>query len=178
MLIARICEQCGKEFKAKPYRVRKGQAKFCSPSCYTNHNCGENNPNYKAAVKTVKCLQCGSEFTTYQSQIKNGGGKYCSYSCKFKYENSGSRHYGWKGGKYQAGGYVAVSVGMDCRRYEHQLVAEKVLGRPLKKGEVVHHINGNKTDNRNTNLLICSNGYHHHLHQKMAKRYQMEHFGG
>nr|MBC8360936.1 HNH endonuclease [Candidatus Desulfatibia profunda] len=62
------------------------------------------------------------------------------------------------------------------RLYKHTFVAEAVLGRRLKGGEVVHHINGNKGDNRNCNLIICEKSYHHWLHHRMAKLYQQEHF--
>lgn len=53
---------------------------------------------------------------------------------------------------------------------EHVLIAEKVLGRQLRRKECVHHINMNKRDNRNCNLLICDTSYHAYLHHAMQLR--------
>jgi hypothetical protein len=66
-------------------------------------------------------------------------------------------------------GYVLVQIGPRKRQYEHILVAERALGRKLKRGEVVHHINCIRRDNRRANLLICSISYHVALHARMRR---------
>lgn len=70
-------------------------------------------------------------------------------------------------------GYVLVRVGKahhlaDCRgyAYEHRLVAEQKLGRRLNKGEMVHHINGNKQNNAPENLEVCESAAEHLLHHR------------
>lgn len=49
--------------------------------------------------------------------------------------------------------------------YEHVMVAEEMIGRRLRDEEVVHHLDGDRTNNRYSNLLVLERGQHSKLHQ-------------
>jgi HNH endonuclease len=125
---------------------------------------------------TGTCEQCGREFQRPTKQRTSGAFRFCSLQCAYQ-KRSGPDHGMWRGGRHMTGaGYMRISIGRSDYQYEHILIAERVLGRRLKCGECVHHINGVKHDNRNTNLLICTGGYHRSLERRMAHLYQQEHF--
>lgn len=83
---------------------------------------------------------------------------------------TGNKNANWKGGKL-TGKYIIIWTS-EGYRPEHILVVEKTIGRKLKYPEVVHHINGNKHDNRTKNLLVCTESYHRYLHNRMSYLYQ------
>ena len=62
-------------------------------------------------------------------------------------------------------GYVLVGG-----QREHRLIAQSVLGRALAPGEVVHHINGIKTDNRESNLCVMDAGAHDAFHEWLRRK--------
>lgn len=77
----------------------------------------------------------------------------------------------WKGGKtIDDRGYVRINIASNKWKYEHILVMEKHIGRKLKKGECVHHINGVKNDNKLSNLMlfptISSHTLFHHTYKQ------------
>lgn len=93
-----------------------------------------------------------------------------------KRQVSGALHGAWKGGRVQAGdgGYYAVLVGPNdpmasmAQRHtgyvlEHRLVMARSFGRPLLKTETVHHINGDKGDNRLENLQLRQEKHGKHV---------------
>lgn len=80
---------------------------------------------------------------------------------------TGASHPRWRGGYINKAGYREVWVN-NKRQYEHRLVMGRLLGRPLQRWEVVHHLNGKKADNRPENLAVIQNGTHSSNH--LSKR--------
>lgn len=53
--------------------------------------------------------------------------------------------------------------------YEHVSVVEKAMGKPLRRGAIVHHVDENPLNNTPTNLVVCPDrSYHMLLHRRQA----------
>jgi HNH endonuclease len=87
---------------------------------------------------------------------------------EFSHSKIGNKHYAWKGRSIDKDGYVLIhQKGHPNARkhshwiFEHRLVMEAHLGRILLPNEVIHHLDGVKTNNAIENLqLFQSNGEH------------------
>ncbi len=51
----------------------------------------------------------------------------------------------------------------------HRLIAQKMLGRKLRRGEIVHHIDGVKTNNKKENLSVMNSSQHKLAHYSLEK---------
>lgn len=82
---------------------------------------------------------------------------------------SGNKNGRWKGGRViRWDGYIFIykpnHPNSDCRGYvlEHRLMVESMIGRYLKKGEIVHHKDHNPSNNDPNNLILL-NGQSDHI---------------
>lgn len=133
----------------------------------------------------IKCATCGKPILVYPCRLRTGHNKYCSKECRSKGWSSirktrvGPKAPLWKGGRILNNhGYWeiqrtglspednALVPGKRAAILEHRLLVARYLGRPLKPYEIIHHINGNPSDNRLENLeLITSIKGNSHYNQ-------------
>lgn len=124
-------------------------------------------------VMVGSCPLCGSseDIITYEYA------KFCGYcrTCMYRKLRENAKYK--TGRSLDKDGYVLVSGQWDHPRarkssqvYEHILVMENHLGRYIRNDEEVHHINGNKADNRIKNLKVTTRSEHkreHNAHLRM-----------
>ena len=112
---------------------------------------------YKNGMSQEKIAKEKKTSQTIISRLLRRSGFDCGVKSKDK-------HHNWKGGVINANGYNMILIDKDSPFYcmansmgyamEHRFVMAKHLGRFLNKNETVHHINGDKKDNRVENLQL------------------------
>jgi len=145
------CLVCEKEFKTP-----SNKSKYCSRECYYEMKRirGDRVEWSKDARKRMSERYKGKGNPMY--------GKTSWCKGKKRLEISGENHPNWKRGYcINDDGYKII--GKHSR--EHRLIMEKYLGRKLLKVEIIHHINGDKLDNRIENLAIMTRAKHINIHK-------------
>ena len=101
-----------------------------------------------------QCIRCDKVF-----KPNRGKQRYCTRACSalgFR----GSNHPRYKGGHIRPDGYHIIQVN-GKRMLSHRHIMEQHLGRHLEKSEVVHHRDGNPSNNMLDNLVLTKNQSEH-----------------
>lgn len=114
------------------------------------------------------CPHCGAIYRPVKA-----GSIYCSRKCAWT--NNGGHNRKNESWWLSPRGYIngRITVGGKKKAAKlHRVIAELAIGRPLLATEDVHHINGDKTDNRAGNLAVIDHGEHsrHHNSTRVYKR--------
>jgi hypothetical protein len=64
-------------------------------------------------------------------------------------------------------GYAQYNAGSGWK-WTHRRVVEKKIGGRIRSGYEVHHVNGNKRDNRPINLRVLSRAAHRAIHLRFC----------
>ena len=117
--------------------------------------------NHRYCSKACKlgqfvCEACGRLFV----RTKKSSGRFCSLDCFYEMAvPTGTRKpmNGYMVVKVPHGTPGTITYGggtMNRWAFEHRIVMAQKIGRPLERHETVHHINGDKWDNRPGNLEL------------------------
>ncbi len=119
-----------------------------------------------ASVIDINCHKCDGVFkrTLKQTnQVIKRTGVWSCLSCANTIRNKRMAKPIGSIRVHKKSGYIEQKTLKGWRR-QHIHFMEMHIGRSILRGEVVHHINGKKTDNRLENLQLMTNGEHTRFH--------------
>lgn len=159
------CRECGKPFvMMKSYldahRKRFGKdPSYCSRPCSAIGRKKDSDERHK-----TECANCGRLF--YRNRSAGNGTVYkaqkvCSRACQSEWVSKVHRtkHGSPSISRRVRRGYALLRLpptegARSVEVFEHRYTMQRHLGRPLLRGETVHHIDGDRTNNDLSNLEL------------------------
>ena len=150
-----------------PGYIDCGNGTYRKPSVWFNKKQNRERSSNHYFIEAA-CAHCQKVSLQWRANSQKHRNSFCSKECKKSFlqaRSAGNRIV--KKREHGNGHHVQIRThghprsGRHNLVYEHVLVAEKKLGRFIKKTERVHHINCIKNDNRPENLFVCTNDVEH-----------------
>lgn len=164
-----FCAQCGKQISRKPSSIPESGKVYCSKVCH--------NESMKKGF-FVSCCVCGNTFYKPPSKITENN--CCCAECRNELDRQRALdqlnlpgHNAGHSAPWLTKFNRLLSIHentIDVDSSVYRSIVEAAIGRKLRRGEVIHHINGDRTDNRLENLQIMTNSEHSRLHHRHAQR--------
>ena len=160
-----VCLNCQQEFEIPPSWAKNGRRKFCSRKCKDEHQ-----TTIKGAAHPMHGRRHRPE--SVEKMRRHHQAK------------RGVEHPSWKGGRWKVDGYTAITESALTGKQleivrpmltkaghilEHRLIMAMSLGRPLTAKEIVHHLDGDKANNRIENLQLVGIKAHSQEHREIER---------
>ena len=163
------CRACGARFHLKSCAINKDKGNCCSVACANKmraiDQAGAASPKWKGGPENwdrtgsgewKDCAGCGIHFFAKKRKYR-----YCTVACHHKHVV----HKPTPGHRQVAKtGYIRLTLEDGSRVLEHRWVWEQAHGVKLKSSQHIHHVNGDKTDNRIENLHLFGSAAEHLQH--------------
>ena len=154
------CPVCSATFNPRPGQSQE----CCSVSCSTTLQWRRTWAHKKYQEQTKACRVCGEQYLRHErfSDAQWKQSKYCSRACQKK--------------PLSVWSFFSEKNRWHVLTQDHKhipwarILIWNQIGRPLKPTEVVHHINGDSTDDRLDNLILLPSKRAHALLEWAIKK--------